>query len=98
MWLTTLPGVLFGTVAVLGPLRMDELGAGAAAIAAAFLAAAALEARRRARSIGRLSDRRGRLMPSMIGVAGGGLVMLAARRGRSSAVGARRADRLRRPG
>jgi len=44
MWLTTLPGVLFGTVAVLGPLRLDELGAGAAAIAAAFLAAAALEA------------------------------------------------------
>ena len=32
MWLTTLPGVLFGTVAVLGPLRLDKLGAGAAAI------------------------------------------------------------------
>ena len=76
MWLTTLPGVLFGTVAVLGPLRLDELGAGAAAIAAAFLTAAALEASV-APLIGRLSDRRGRLVPSVIGVTGGGLVMAA---------------------
>lgn len=76
MWLTTLPGVLFGTVAVLGPLRLDELGAGAAAIAAAFLAAAALEAVI-APLIGRLSDRRGRLAPSIIGVAGGGVMMFA---------------------
>jgi MFS family permease len=74
MWLTTLPGVLFGTVAVLGPLRLDELGAGTAAIAAAFLIAAAFEAAI-APLIGRLSDRRGRLVPSVIGVAGGGLVM-----------------------
>ena len=76
MWLTTLPGVLFGTVAVLGPLRLDELGAGTAAIAAAFLTAAALEASV-APLIGRLSDRRGRLVPSVIGVTGGGLVMAA---------------------
>jgi MFS family permease len=76
MWLTTLPGVLFGTVAFLGPLRLDELGAGAAAIAAAFLIAAAVEAAI-APLVGRLSDRRGRLVPSIIGVAGGGLIMLA---------------------
>jgi MFS family permease len=75
MWLTTLPGVLFGTVAVLGPLRLDELGAGAAAIAAAFLAAAAIEAVV-APVVGRLSDRRGRFLPSVIGVAGGGVIML----------------------
>ena len=75
MWLTTLPGVLFGTVAVLGPLRLDELGAGATAIAAAFLAAAAIEAIV-APLIGRLSDRRGRFLPSLIGVAGGGVIML----------------------
>ncbi len=75
MWLTTLPGVLFGTLAVLGPLRLDELGAGTAAIGAAFLSAAALEAAI-APLIGRLSDRRGRLVPSMIGVAGGGVMML----------------------
>jgi MFS family permease len=75
MWLTTLPSLLFGTVAVLGPLRMDELGAGTAAIAAAFLAGAALEALA-APVMGRLSDRRGRLVPSVIGVAAGGLSMV----------------------
>jgi MFS family permease len=76
MWLTTLPSLMFGTVAVLGPLRMDELGAGTAAIAAAFLAGAALEATV-APVAGRLSDRRGRLVPSMIGVAAAGLAMAA---------------------
>jgi predicted MFS family arabinose efflux permease len=76
MWLTTLPGVLFGTLAVLGPLRMDELGAGATAIAAAWLIAAALEAIVNP-LVGRLSDRRGRLIPSIAGVTGGALVMLA---------------------
>jgi MFS family permease len=75
MWLTTLPSVLFGTVAVLAPLRLDELGAGTAAIAAAFLLGAALEATV-APIIGRLADRRGRLVPSVIGVAGGSLTML----------------------
>ena len=74
MWLTTLPSVLFGTVSVLGPLRMDELGAGTAAIAAAFLGAAALKATA-APLMGRLSDRRGRLVPSVIGVATGGVAM-----------------------
>jgi MFS family permease len=74
MWLTTLPSVLFGTVSVLGPLRMDELGAGTAAIAAAFLGAAALEATA-APLMGRLSDRHGRLVPSVIGVASGAVVM-----------------------
>ncbi len=76
MWLTTLPSVLYGTISVLGPLRMDELGAGTAAIAAAFVGAAALEATA-APLMGRLSDRRGRLVPSVIGVAAGGLAMAA---------------------
>jgi MFS family permease len=75
MWLTTLPSVLYGTMAVLGPLRLDELGASTAAIAAAFLVGAALEAAV-APVIGRLADRRGRLLPSVIGVAGGALTML----------------------
>jgi MFS family permease len=74
MWLTTLPSVLFGTVTVLGPLRLDELGAGTAAIAAAFLAGAALEASL-APVMGRLSDRRGRLVPSVIGVGAGAVTM-----------------------
>ena len=75
MWLTALPGVLFSTVSVLGALRLDELGAKTAAIAAVFLVAAALEAFV-GPIVGRLSDRRGRLIPSMLGVAGGGAMML----------------------
>jgi MFS family permease len=75
MWLTTLPSILFGTIAVLGPLRLDELGAGTAVIAGAFLAGAALEATA-APFIGRLADRRGRLIPSVLGVATGGVAML----------------------
>jgi MFS family permease len=74
MWLTALPGVLFSTMAVLGSLRLDELGATALAIAAVFLVAAALEAAA-GPLIGRLSDRRGRLIPSIMGVAGGGTAM-----------------------
>jgi MFS family permease len=74
MWLTALPGVLFSTMAVLGSLRLDELGATAVAIAAVFLVAAALEAVA-GPLIGRLSDRRGRLIPSILGVAGGGTAM-----------------------
>ena len=42
--LVTVPGLLFGTLSVLGPLRLDELGAGAAAIGAVWLVAAGLEA------------------------------------------------------
>jgi len=75
MWLTALPGLLFGTMQVLGALRLDELGAGAVAIAAAFLVAAGLEAAT-GPPIGRLSDRRGRLVPAMLGVAGGVVAML----------------------
>jgi MFS family permease len=74
MWLTTLPGLLFGTVNVLAPLRLDELGATAAGIAAVFLASAALEAFV-GPLVGRLSDRRGRLVPSVIGVASGAVMM-----------------------
>ena len=76
MWLTALPGLLFGTLSVLGPLRLDELGAGATAIGAVWLTGAALEAFINP-IVGRFSDRRGRLIPSMVGVASGALVMLA---------------------
>ena len=40
--LVTVPGLLFGTLSVLGPLRLDELGATTAAIGAIWLLAAAL--------------------------------------------------------
>jgi MFS family permease len=75
MWLTTLPSLLYGTMSVLGPLRLDDLGASTLAIAAAFLASAGLEALA-APFVGRVSDRRGRLLPSVLGVAGGCLAML----------------------
>jgi len=74
MWLMTLPGLMFGTLNVLGPLRLDALGAGAAVIAACFLVAAGLEAIV-APLVGRLSDRHGRRAPALAGLAGGAAVM-----------------------
>ena len=75
MWLIAVPGLLFGTIGVLAPLRLDELGAGAGVIGAAWLAAAALESCV-SPIVGRVSDRRGRLFPCMLGLAGGAVVML----------------------
>ena len=42
--LVTVPGLLFGTLSVLGPLRLDELGATTVAIGAIWLMSAAFEA------------------------------------------------------
>lgn len=68
--LVTVPGLLFGTLSVLGPLRMDELGATATAIGATWLVAAGLEAIVSPLA-GRFSDRRGRLAPLLAGLIGG---------------------------
>lgn len=68
--LVTIPGLLFGTLSVLGPLRMDELGATATAIGATWLIAAGLEAIISPLA-GRFSDRRGRLAPLLAGLVGG---------------------------
>jgi MFS family permease len=68
MWLVTLPGLLFGTMAVLVPLRLDELGAGAFIIGGAWVLAGGLEAFV-SPLIGRISDRYGRLLPMTFGVA-----------------------------
>lgn len=62
MWLVTLPAVVSGTLNVLGPLRLHAFGAATAAIGATFLAAAGAEALATP-TIGRLSDRRGRILP-----------------------------------
>ena len=70
MLLILVPGLLFGAIDVLVPLGMDELGATAGAIAAVFLIAAGLEALI-APFAGRLSDRKGRLAPSRMGLAVG---------------------------
>jgi MFS family permease len=74
MWLVTMPGLLFGTIGVLAPLRLDQLGVATAAIGAVFLLAAALEALQ-SPVIGRLSDRRGRVGPALVGLAGSAVVM-----------------------
>jgi MFS family permease len=68
--LITVPGLLFGTLSVLGPLKLDQLGASAAAIGATWLLAAALEAIV-SPVAGRVSDRRGRMAPMLAGLAGG---------------------------
>jgi MFS family permease len=68
-WLTTLPALFFGTYAVLVPLRLAALGVGATGVAAAFLVAAAFEAAT-SPLVGRLSDRRGPLVPLRAGLAG----------------------------
>jgi MFS family permease len=68
-WLFTLPAVFAGVLEVLVPLRLDDLGASGAAVGAIFLIAAAVEATV-SPIAGRLSDRRGRLAPIRVGLAG----------------------------
>jgi predicted MFS family arabinose efflux permease len=75
IWLIAVPGLLFGTIGVLAPLRLDELGAGAVAIGAAWLGAALLETGV-SPVVGRVSDRRGRLYPCLIGLSIGAALML----------------------
>ena len=62
LWLVLLPALLFGVLAVLGPLRLASFGWGATAIGALFLVGASLEALANP-LVGRFSDRRGRLLP-----------------------------------
>ena len=73
-WLTALPAIASGVLNVLGPLRLHRLGAGAAMIGATYLVAAGIEALVTP-VVGRLSDRRGRLLPMRVGLlaAGGGM-------------------------
>ena len=76
VWLFTLPALFAGTLNVLVPLRMDDLGATAAAIAAVFIAGSAAEAAM-SPVVGRFSDRRGRWLPLRAGLAGAGITALA---------------------
>jgi MFS family permease len=68
-WLVALPGLLFGNLSVLVPLRLSTLGFGGAAIGSVFLCSAALEAGNNI-LIGRVSDRRGTAVPIIVGLAG----------------------------
>jgi MFS family permease len=68
-WLFLLPALYAGVIDVLVPLRLDELGASGVAVGAAFLVAALVEAGVSPLA-GRASDRRGRLAPIRLGLAG----------------------------
>jgi MFS family permease len=69
LWFVTLPALLFGTMNVLAPLRLSDLGFGAVAIGGVFLISAGFEATL-APVVGRVSDRRGRRLPLTVGLAG----------------------------
>jgi MFS family permease len=76
IWFVTLPGLLFGTLGVLAPLRLYDLGFGAVAIGATWLTSAACEAVL-SPFLGHLSDRVGRILPIMAGLTASALVLLA---------------------
>jgi MFS family permease len=62
VWFVVLPALLFGTLGVLAPLRLSALGVGAIGIGSIWLFTGALEAVNNV-LIGRVSDRRGPLVP-----------------------------------
>jgi MFS family permease len=68
LWLTALPGLAFGVIDVLAPLRLGALGATAAVIGATFLVSAALETGLSPLA-GRLSDRHGAPVPVQLSLA-----------------------------
>lgn len=67
-WLVMLPAIFSGVIWVLAPLRLDELGASGLVVGAVFLVSALVEGAC-SPTFGRLSDRRGRLWPTRIGLA-----------------------------
>src|SRR4051812_5321612 len=75
MWLLVLPALLFGAVAVLVPLRLHAEGWGGVAIGAVFLVTAALEIVLNP-LLGRLTDRRGYLLPVRVALIGSAAVSL----------------------
>jgi MFS family permease len=77
MWLTLLAGLAFGVVDVLAPLRLSRLGASAVLIGATFLASAAIESGLSPLA-GRLSDRRGALVPIRLSLGAAVVVSLLA--------------------
>ena len=75
LWLVALPALMFGTMSVLVPLRLSELGFAAAAIAAVFLVSGGLEAAI-SPITGHVADRRGKRYPITIGLAASALALL----------------------
>lgn len=73
LWLMVLPALIFGVLAVLVPLELDSAGWAAAAIAAVWIGSAAVEMVV-APTLGRFSDRRGRLLPVRVALGAAALV------------------------
>jgi MFS family permease len=75
MWLVAVPGLGFGVIDVLVPLRLDELGAGQVGIAATFLVAAVGEGLL-SPVVGRVADRFGPLRPIRVGLVGASVLVV----------------------
>jgi MFS family permease len=75
IWFVVLPGIFFGTLSVLAPLRLEELGFAAVAIGTLWLFTAGLEAVVNP-WVGRISDRIGRFTPMRRSVFAGAVVTL----------------------
>jgi MFS family permease len=73
--LMSVPSLLFGVLAVLGPLHLSHAGWGAAAIGGMWVIGAGLEALQ-APIVGRIIDRRGPLVPVRVALTVGSLVSL----------------------
>src|SRR5204862_1041897 len=69
VWLVVLAAMLFGTLSVLGPLRLATLGFGALGIGAVWLVTGALETVNNI-GVGRAADRFGPLAPIRIALVG----------------------------
>lgn len=69
------PSIMFGAVAVLVPLQIDELGGSALLVAVGFGAGATMEGLL-APLVGRFSDRRGRMLPYATGATIGAVAVL----------------------
>ena len=65
VWFVVLPALLFGTLGVLAPLRLEDLGYSAVAIGVLWLCTAAIEATANP-LVGRVTDRVGRLGPMTV--------------------------------
>ena len=75
LWLMSVPALVFGVVGVLIPLKLDQAGWTATAIAIAWVASAAIEMVL-APLVGRVSDRRGRLLPLRVALMGAVAVLV----------------------
>ena len=68
-WFILLPALIFGAISVIAPLRLADLGFGAAAIGAIWLIAAGIEAVNNV-LLGHFADKHGTLLPLRIALAG----------------------------